>query len=102
MSARLLTRQPDDPGTDESNPFAPIVFEARPSGRYEAKLGVIIVGEVGPYPAYGSRLGIVRARWRCLLPDTASVFQPATSILTAQRKLSERVMQWVEAAGLRV
>ena len=76
------------------NPHSPVVLEER-NGVIVAKLGCVVVGMVcQDLGEHG------RCWWACALPDTPRAPQYLYSIETAKERLTERVRDWIEAAGL--
>lgn len=75
---------------------SPVIFQSRAGGREVAMLGIIEVGEINPYSAPGRG---ENCYWRLFLPF-ASPWARAASYESARGRLTVKIEQWLEAAGL--
>lgn len=88
--------QPDDPGVDEVNGYAPVHFEPSGFGRERAMLGHVMIGEVSPQHA-----GMLRACVRIYLPNAPRSMFGCSSMKAARNKLATVAREWIDAAGLK-
>lgn len=93
----LPMRQPDDPGADHDDEFAPVVFQPSMSGRETAWLGSVMVGEI-MQAGWGQ---LRRAQARIDLPQVPRRLIPADNVHKAKRALVDAVREWIPLAGLR-
>lgn len=71
-----------------------VTFAPAAEGRELVMLGVVQIGEISPWHG-----GV--SIWRLWLPSCGPGFRRAPCLDAARDQITDRIEQWVEAAGLR-